>query len=188
MSSGPWSFRKKQRALAKTTRSMLAEENDQQQLQHLQSLPSQGEMSRVWEGKSPQLWVCAIEGLLPEPMSFSLNATLGTLPTNSNLCRWGKKSSDTSPLCKGRQTLVHVHNNCLAAINLRRYSRRHKSDLELWGSFIQKHLEPSYSVAYPGGGGDLGVRTPPFRVTTPTLPSREKYTLLYSIVGDGQAH
>ena len=36
--------RKKQWALAKTARSMLAEEHDEQ-LQHFQSLPSQGEMS-----------------------------------------------------------------------------------------------------------------------------------------------
>ena len=131
-------------ALARAAKSLLAEEDDERRSEHLHSLPAQGLMSRCWGQKSPQLWVVAVEGLPPEPLKFTLNAVLDTLPTNSNLCRWGKKSHDTCPLCSSRQSLSHVMNNCPTAMNLRRYSRRHDKVLEVLGGFIQEHLSPSF--------------------------------------------
>ena len=69
---------------------------------------------------------------------------LDTLSTNSNLCRWEKKSHDTCPLCSSRQSLSHVTNNCPTAMNLHHYSRRHDKVLEVLGGFIQEHLPPSF--------------------------------------------
>ena len=56
-------------ALARAAKSLLAEEDTDRRSEHLHSLPAQGLMSRCWGQKSPQLWVVAVEGLPPEPLS-----------------------------------------------------------------------------------------------------------------------
>ena len=65
----------------------LREDEADERHERLCQLPSQGEMARTWEGKSPDLWVKAVQGLSPEPLKFALNASesLDTLPTNANL-------------------------------------------------------------------------------------------------------
>ena len=127
-------------------KSSLAEEEVTTLHQRLTNLPAQGEMARCWEHNSPTVWVKAVQMLPSEAMKYSLNATLDTLPTNSNLQRWGKKSYNTCTLCKNtRQTLAHVLNNCPVAMDLRCYSRRHDQVLATFGDFIKKHLPPSFS-------------------------------------------
>ena len=133
--------------LSRATKTLLAEEEADTRHQQLCKLPTQGEMARQWEGNSPDLWVKAVQELPSEVMKFSLNASLDTLPTNSNLRTWGKKAHDTCPLChESRQTLLHVLNNCPVAMELRRYSRRHDAVLAVLGDFIQAHLPPTFSI------------------------------------------
>ena len=127
---------RKRQALAGAAKSLLAEEDVEGRHEHLCNLPTQGQMARCWEGNSPELWVRAVEGLPPELMKFALNAALDTLPTKSNLRQWGKKPHDTCLLCWSHQSLCHVLNNCLTALKLRRYSRRHDKVLQLLGEFI----------------------------------------------------
>ena len=95
------------KALARTAQALVAEEDANQQHEHLCPLSSQGGMARCWVGKFPQLWVRAVQNLPPELMKFALNAALDTLPTNSNLHRWGKKSYDTCPLLLPSVTPTH---------------------------------------------------------------------------------
>ena len=57
---------KSRQALAKTVKSLLEEEDAEQRHDYLCSLPFQGEMTRCWEGNSPQMWVGAVELLPPE--------------------------------------------------------------------------------------------------------------------------
>ena len=110
-------------------------------------LPVQGEMARLCERRSPELWVKAVQELPPEALKFALNASLDTLPTNANLQMWGKKASDICCLCKGfRQSLLHVLNHCQTAMELRRYSRRHDEVLKVFASFIQTHLPLHFSI------------------------------------------
>ena len=134
------------KSLLRAVKSSLADEEETILHQRLTNLPAQGEMARRWEHNSPTVWVKAVQMLPSEAMKYSLNATLDTLPTNSNLQRWGKKSYNTCTLCKNtRQTLAHVLNNCPVAMDLRRYSRRHDQVLATFGDFIKKHLPPSFS-------------------------------------------
>ena len=105
-------------------------------------------MARAWEESSPDLWVSAVQQLPPEPLKFVWNASLNTLPTNSNLHMWGKKASDICPLCRASsQSLSHVLNNCPMAMELRRYSRRHDAVLQVIGDFIKTHLPPQFSIS-----------------------------------------
>ena len=81
-------------------------------------------------------------------MRFVLSASLDSLPTNANLCLWGKKPTAVCPLCQeGRQTLLHVLNNCPVAMELRRYSMRHDAVLRIIGNFIQSYLPPNFSIS-----------------------------------------
>ena len=135
-------------ALRRATKTLLQKDEADERHQQLCQLPAQGEMARSWEEKSPNLWVKAVQALPPEPLKFALNASLNTLPTNSNLHTWGKKASDRCSLCcEARQSLTHVLNNCPIAMKLRRYSRRHDKVLELLGFFIQAYLPNDFSIA-----------------------------------------
>ena len=70
-----------------------------------------------------------------------------TLPTNSNLYKWGKHPSASCYLCQGgHQSLLHILNDCPAALALRRYAVRHDDVLKLLVSFIHRHLPPSFSM------------------------------------------
>ena len=136
------------KALTGAVKTVLSEEEDDGLHHSLCQLPAQGEMARAWEESSPDLWVRAVQQLPPEPLKFVLNASLNTLPTNSNLHMWGKKASDICPLCRvSRQTLSHVLNNCPMAMELRRYSRRHDAVLQVIGDFIKTHLPPQFSIS-----------------------------------------
>ena len=132
-------------AISKAARTILAEEEADERHHNLCQLPQQGEMTRLWEETSPATWVKAVRGLPPEPLKFALNATLNTLPTNANLQTWGKKTKDSCKLCRDhRQTLPHILNNCRVAMELRRYSERHDSVLDVFRGFIQELLPPSF--------------------------------------------
>ena len=84
------------RALSGAAKTMISEEEANQNYLHLSQLPAQGEMARSWGDTSPELWVKAVQGLPPDVMKFSINAAIDTLPTNANLHLWGKKDSDMS--------------------------------------------------------------------------------------------
>ena len=93
------------RALTGAVKTLLAEDEDEGLHLSLCQLPAQGEMARAWEDNSPVLWVRAVQQLPPEPLKFALNASLNTLPTNSNLHMWGKKASNICPLCRASSQL-----------------------------------------------------------------------------------
>jgi hypothetical protein len=48
----------------------------------------------------------------PHLAKFIANSQLDVLPTQVNLCRWGKSNSKECPLCGGYATLHHVICNC----------------------------------------------------------------------------
>ena len=105
-------------------------------------------MSRRFEAKLATLWSTSIHHLPQEPMKFALNAAAESLPTNSNLYLWGRKSFSSCPLCKeGKQTLQHVLNGCPKAQELRRYSDRHDKVLENIVSLVQESIPRTTSIS-----------------------------------------
>ena len=136
-----------QKTLAKNVHTVVSEEEEQQLMEKLLSLPRQGEIVQHFEGNAASWWAKSIGQLPLEPFCFVLNATLDTLPSNSNLNLWGKGTSTICPLCQERrQTLFHVLNACPKAMTLRRYSKRHDNVLKEIFVFISAHLQPSFSI------------------------------------------
>ena len=119
------------------------EEDDTTRRDHLLSLPRQGELSRTATPASAKAWAEALVSLPPEPFKF---ASHDTLPHNSNLCLWKKKSTPFCPLCGEQQTLLHVLNACKTALHLRRYNERHDRILSELHTTIKQNLPPSTSI------------------------------------------
>ena len=69
-----------------------------------------------------------------------MNSTLDTLPTNSNLLKWDKRSNAHCELCNGKETLLHTLNNCPTMLEQGRYTWRHNSVLNLIASMLVTHI------------------------------------------------
>ena len=164
-----------------TARSLLADVEVTERHQKLCRLPGQGDMARYWEDTSPELWVRAVHGLPPETMKFALNASLNTIPTNVNLHMWGKTHQYLPPLPGVyRQSLAHILNYRLVALELQRYSKRHETVLQVIGDFI---LDPTCLLNSPS------LFTPPQRPTVPpphhTNQSEARHHVVHGVTSRG---
>ena len=73
-------------------------------------------------------------------VQFLLNSALDTLPTNSNLCKWGKRSNANCDLCRGKKTLLHALNKCPRMFEQGRYTWRHNSVLNIIANILEKYV------------------------------------------------
>ncbi len=105
---------------------------------HLKSLVIQGNFLGTNEHLSKDINFKSIVYNLPRNiLSFFSNACIDTLPTNSNLKRWKKRSSPSCSLCQNKETLLHVLNNCKVMLDQGRYTWRHNSVLNsMYNYFI----------------------------------------------------
>ena len=74
-------------------------------------------------------WRSIIYDLPKGVLSFAVRSSIDFLPTLSNLKTWGKRSNARCPLCKNKETLHHILNNCSEALKQGRYTWRHDSIL-----------------------------------------------------------
>ena len=110
----------------------------------LRRLPVQGSLLDDEENIGDKAWATAVQSVPDKVMKFALNAVCDTLPHQSNLKRWKKVYNDDCPLCKEKQTLLHVLNHCQKALDLRRYTKRHDSVLEVIASLVKDHIPNAY--------------------------------------------
>ena len=78
--------------------------------------------------------------------NFARKALIFSLPINTNLKCWNKISSDKCLLCNGRQTQLHVLNNCATAVNDGRYTWRHDSILYTVMYYVKQLIEKGYEI------------------------------------------
>ena len=110
------------------------------------------------------IWERALVQLSDDHRKFALNAALDTLPHNANLHLWKKRSNSNCTLCGERQSLIHILNNCPAALRARRYNKRHDLVLEKITSCISSFLQPSEKMT-----SDLSAYNFPHHITPTTL-------------------
>ena len=136
------------KSISRRAKTLVATEEDELMSSRLQNLPQQGKMMAQFEGSAAALWSKCVGRLPPEPLSFILNATVESLPTNANICKWGKIPLPSCALCHGEhQSLLHILNDCPTAMILRRYSARHDEVLQIMSAFVGTHLPPSFSMS-----------------------------------------
>ena len=81
--------------------------------EHVKKLVLQGEFLQILKIQEDSItWHSIIFNLPRKILQFAANATINTLPTNSNLKRWGKRINDKCQMCDSKETLLHVLNNC----------------------------------------------------------------------------
>jgi hypothetical protein len=96
-------------------------------------------------------------------LTFALNASIDTLPTFTNLKRWGKRASVNCYLCGNtvKQTLFHVLVHCNHTMDQGRMTWRHDSVLNHIAGYLKSALESLHTVEVycdleglqaPGGG------------------------------------
>ena len=84
------------------------------------------------------------EQMTTNTYKFARKALIFSLPINTNLKRWNKINNDKCLLCNGRQTQLHVLNNCVTAVNDGRYTWRHDSILYTIMYYVKQLIEKSY--------------------------------------------
>ena len=87
-------------------------------------------------------WSKAVWSLPAKQMAFAVNSTQDMLPHNSNLRQWKRPVAPSCLLCGDLQTLRHVLNGCLRALQGRRYDARHNEVLQE----IARHLENHFNL------------------------------------------
>ena len=96
--------------------------------ENIQQLIFQGDFLKLLHQEENDItWKSIIYDMPTNVLRFAVNASINCLPTNDNLSRWGKKTSNKCKLCNNVGTLHHILNNCDKM--LERYGWRHNSIL-----------------------------------------------------------
>lgn len=85
-------------------------------------------------------WSNRLQTVSEPVFNFVRKALIGVLPTNSQLCRWGRIASGSCPLCNAVQTNKHVLSNCSSEAALNRYKLRHDCALRLFCHWLKSVL------------------------------------------------
>ncbi len=95
-------------------------------------------------------------------VKFLLNSVLDTLPTNSNIMRWRKRSNSKCELCWHHDTLLHTLNNCPTMLKDGRYTWRHNSVLSHMFTLAQNLSKETYWIIHSdlhGHNNKCGIST-----------------------------
>jgi hypothetical protein len=124
----------------------------------------QGNLFALLQAESEGItWKSYVWNLPHGVLKFALNANIVTLPTFTNLKRWGKHASVNCHLCKNpvKQTLFHVLVHCNHTMYQGRMTLRHDSVLKHIAGCLKSALESRGTVRVycslkglqaPGGG------------------------------------
>ena len=139
-----------------------------ERLAYSATLKVQGQIFELVDGIAPTIWSKAVQSLSSGLMKFALNAAQDTLPHNVNLAHW-HNLSDTCKLCRGRQTLLHLLNNCPVALQCRRYNQRHDLVLTEITTLLTEVLDSDYTIVSDLAGADT-YTFPPILAATDLRP------------------
>ena len=112
-------FEKQMTTIRKEVKTTLNEDTQEGILEKSKTLILQGKFLELFHKQnSDATWKSYIHNLPKGTLKLILNAALDTLPTKTNLKRWGKGSNERCS-CGLRQTLNHVLNCCNPSLNLK---------------------------------------------------------------------
>ena len=136
----------------------------------LKSLSLQGQFLSILEESQIDInWKSLIYNLPRNVVQFFVNSSIDTLPTNSNLCRWNKRSSPKCNICPNKDTLLHSLNNCQTMLQQGRYTWRHDSILiELYNTW-KSNLPDNQEIYCDLPGKFAGVSTIPINILVTSL-------------------
>ncbi|KAI2659831.1 Mannonate dehydratase [Labeo rohita] len=89
----------------------------------------------------PELWT-----LEPFCISFLLRAVYDTLPTPTNLHRWGMRGDSLCSLYGSRGTLAHILAGCKTALSQGRYRWRHDKVLSALADILEQERRKKHQT------------------------------------------
>ncbi len=95
-----------------------------------------------------------------ETLTFLLNSVFDTVPTNSNLMKWGKRSYSKYELCSHHETMLHTLNNCLTMLKDGRYTWKHNGVLSHMFTLAQNPSKETDWIIHsdlPGHNNKCGI-------------------------------
>ena len=111
-------------------KSTLKEDSNDYWKSVVEPLISQGDTAKLLHECNINLTWKSIMYSLPESvLKFAINASIDSLPTFTNLYKWGKRLSGNCPLCGCKGTLLHILNNCNHMLD--RYLWRHNNIIRM---------------------------------------------------------
>lgn len=115
-------------------------------------------------------WKSIIYNLPRSVLQFAIKASMDTLPTFSNLRRWGKRTTDQCSQCHNTGTLHHNLNHCAKMLD--RYLWRHNSIINYILSVLSKSeaiVDQSYKLFADIEGWNVNGSTIPQNVLQTNL-------------------
>ena len=142
-----------------TLKNHMQSSRDETWRDHVKTLTVQGNTLALAVAEKCDLsWQSYMFGLKHGTLKFIANASIDTLPTQANLKRWKKSTSDLCPLCRGRQTTNHVLNICKVGMDTGRWTWRHNNIVNYVVNNVDREKYTVYSDL-PGhtaaGGGSI---------------------------------
>ena len=123
-------------------------------IDHISTLQLQGRViTFIWENCSTYLnktWPLVQSKLPKNIFNFSVRYLNDTLPTNSNLSRWGKVDCANCSKCGERETLKHVVAGCRVYLEDTRFDWRHDSVLHFLASTFSALQNTKVYADIPG--------------------------------------
>ena len=123
-------------------------------IDHINTLQLQGRViTFIWENCSTYLnktWPLVQSKLPKNIYNFSVRYLNDTLPTNSNLNRWGKVDCANCSKCGERETLKHVVAGCRVYLDETRFDWRHDSVLHFLATTFSALQDTKVYADIPG--------------------------------------
>jgi hypothetical protein len=151
-------------AIRKEVRRVFCEEEDDAWATRVRGYTLQGNLFALLQAESEGItWRSYMWNLPRGVLKFALNASIDTLPTFTNLKRWGKCASVNCHLCGNtvKQSLFHVLVHCNHTMDQERMTWRHDSILKNIAGCLKSAFESLHTVEVycnlerlqaPGGG------------------------------------
>ena len=154
----------------KNTKKIIEDEFQQQWNNHIKSLSLQGRFLELLnESENNVSWKSVLYHLPRNVLQFFINSSIDTLPTNTNLTRWHKRSSPNCGLCNGKETLLHTFNYCPTMLSQDRYTWRHNSIVNKLQLSLRNTLPASFKIFSDIPGYKNGISTIPTDILITSL-------------------
>ena len=138
----------------KTTKDVLKSFHPRQEERLRDHLFSQGSFFRSMSEHSlttlNSLWSSAQSSLPKNIFNFSIKYIKNTLPTKTNLKRWGLSPSSDCSFCLTQESLLHIVSGCKVYLQQGRYTWRHDSILMLIATTFRSLQHAKLFADIPG--------------------------------------
>ncbi|KAI8516257.1 hypothetical protein Bbelb_048380 [Branchiostoma belcheri] len=122
-------------------RSLVQEEvrklEEEKRIAKATQMATQGAWTK-WNLPSKKISWADLWNLEPYRISFMLRSVYDTLPSPSNLYRWGLREDPACKLCGERGTMAHILSSCKTALAQGRYRWRHDKVLTVLASSLEE--------------------------------------------------